>query len=135
MTTIISFPELQRLLVEQTRKNITVSYIDSKTVRVNYPVSMGFVNKDVSANLTFIEMMGSDLLVSVDAGLGTDKMLTTLLNMQRGKMPMGMIERLPNNRLRIRLGQTPLVQTLFNRIEVTGLYVLSSGLQLEGMLK
>ena len=126
---------MQRFLAEQTRKNITVSYIDSKTVKVNYPVSMGFLSKDISANLTYIEMTGSDLLVSVDAGLGTDKMLTTLLNMQRGKMPMGMIERLPNNRLRIHLGQAAPVQAIFNRINVTDVYVLSSGLQLEGVLK
>ena len=135
MTTIISFPELQRLLVEQTRKNITVSYIDSKTVKVKYPVSMGFVNKDVSANLTFVEMDGSDLLVGVDAGLGTDKMITTLLSMLNKKIPYGMIEKQSNNRLLIHLNQSYEMRSVLNKINVTDLHVLSTGIELEGTIK
>ena len=135
MKASISFTELKSLLEEKVQQSISFSSIDSKTVRVTYPLNLGFIKKDVSANLTFIELTGSDLLVSVDAGFGTDKLLTTVLSLLKNKIPDGLIEKRPESRLMLHLGQIEQVKTVFDNISVDDLRVLTDGLEVEGTLK
>jgi len=135
MKASISFPELQSLIAEKANQNIGFSFLDSKTVRVTYPLNLGFIKKDISANLTFIELVGSDLLVSVDAGFGTDTMLTTILGLLKGKIPEGLVEKLPDSRLLLHLDQIEQVKTVFDSINVTDLHVLNDGLEVEGAMK
>jgi hypothetical protein len=135
MKASISFPELQSLIAEKANQNIGFSFLDSKTVRVTYPLNLGFIKKDISANLTFIELVGSDLLVSVDAGFGTDKLLTTVLSLLKDKIPAGLIEKRPESRLMLHLDQIEQVKTVFDAINVTDLHVLNEGLEVEGSLK
>ena len=135
MKASISFPELQSLIAEKANQNIGFSFLDSKTVRVTYPLNLGFIKKDISANLTFIELVGSDLLVSVDAGFGTDKLLTTVLSLLKDKIPAGLIEKRPESRLMLHLDQIKQVKTVFDAINVSDLHVLNEGLEVEGALK
>lgn len=135
MKASISFPELQSLIAEKASQNIGFSFLDSKTVRVTYPLNLGFIKKDISANLTFIELTGSDLLVSVDAGFGTDKLLTTVLSLLKDKIPAGLIEKRPESRLLLHLGQIEQVKSVFEAINVNGINVLTEGLEVEGSLK
>ncbi len=135
MKASISFTELKSLLEEKAQQSISFSSIDSKTVRVTYPLNLGFIKKDVSANLTFIELTGSDLLVSIDAGFGTDKLLTTVLSLLKNKIPDGLIEKRPESRLMLHLGQIEQVKTVFDNISVDDLRVLTDGLEVEGTLK
>ena len=135
MKASISFPELQSLIAEKANQNIGFSFLDSKTVRVTYPLNLGFIKKDISANLTFIELVGSDLLVSVDAGFGTDKLLITVLSLLKDKIPAGLIEKRPESRLMLHLDQIEQVKTVFDAINVSDLRVLNEGLEVEGSLK
>ena len=135
MKASISFTELQNLITEKAKQNISFSYADGKSIKVTYPLNLGFIKKDVSANLTFIELTGSDLLVSVDAGFGTDKLLTTVLSLLKNKIPDGLIEKRPESRLMLHLGQIEQVKTVFDNISVDDLRVLTDGLEVEGTLK
>jgi len=135
MKASISFPELQYLVVEKTRQPISFSFVDAKTVRVTYSLAFGFIKKDISADLTVIELQGSDLLVSLAAGLGTDKLLTTVLNLFNDKIPEGLIEKRPDSRLLLHLGQIEQVKAVFDKVDVHDIRVLDEGLELEGALK
>ena len=123
MKASITFPELQSILQEKTNQQISFSTVDSKTVRVTYPLNLGFVKKDISANLTIIELIGSDLLVSIDAGFGTDTMLNTVLGLLKNKILM------------LHLGQIEQVKTVFEAIQVNDISVLANGLEVDGGLK
>ena len=135
MKASITFPELQSILQEKTNQQISLSTVDSKTVRVTYPLNLGFVKKDISANLTIIELIGSDLLVSIDAGFGTDTMLNTVLGLLKNKIPEGLIEKRPDKRLMLHLGQIEQVKTVFEAIQVNDISVLANGLEVDGGLK
>lgn len=135
MKASITFPELQSILKEKTNQQISFSTVDSKTVRVTYPLNLGFVKKDISANLTIIELIGSDLLVSIDAGFGTDTMLNTVLGLLKNKIPEGLIEKRPDKRLMLHLGQIEQVKTVFEAIQVNDISVLANGLEVDGGLK
>ena len=135
MKASITFPELQSILQEKTNQQISFSTVDSKTVRVTYPLNLGFVKKDISANLTIIELIGSDLLVSIDAGFGTDTMLNTVLGLLKNKIPEGLVEKRPDKRLMLHLGQIEQVKSVFEAIQVNDISVLANGLEVDGGLK
>ena len=96
---------------------------------------MGIIKKDISANLLIKELTGSDLLLQLDAGLGSDTMLTTVLSLLKDKLPEGLIEKRPESQLLIHLGQIENVKTVFEKVDVTDLHVLTEGLEVEGSLK
>ena len=135
MKASISFPELQNLIAEKAKQQIGLAFVDGKTLRVTYPLNLGFIKKDISANLLIKELTGSDLLLQLDAGLGSDTMLTTVLSLLKDKLPEGLIEKRPESHLLIHLGQIENVKTVFEKVDVTDLHVLTEGLEVEGALK
>ena len=135
MKASISFPELQSILQEKTEQNISFAFVDNKTIKVTYPLNLGIIKKDISADLTIIDMVGSDLLVSIDAGFGTDTMLNTVLGILKNKIPEGLIEKRPDRQLMLHLDQIEQVKTVFDAIKVDDIHVLTEGLEVEGGLK
>ena len=135
MKASISFPELQNLIAEKAKQQIGLAFVNGKTLRVTYPLNLGLIKKDISANLLIKELTGSDLLLQLDAGLGSDTMLTTVLSLLRDKLPEGLIEKRPESQLLIHLGQIENVKTVFEKVDVTDLHVLNEGLEVEGSLK
>ena len=135
MKASISFPELQNIIAEKAKQQIAFAFVDGKTIRVTFPFSLGFIKKDLSANMIIKELVGSDLLVGVDAGTGTDTMITTVLSLLKGKIPEGLVEKRPGNQLLIHLGQIEKAKDLFDKIDITDLHVLAEGLEAEGVLK
>ena len=135
MKASISFPELQNLIAEKAKQQIALAFVDGKTVRVTYPLNLGFIKKDISANLIIKELVGSDLLLQLDAGLGSDTMLTTVLSLLRDKIPAGLIEKQPESHILLHLGQIENVKSVFEKVDVTDLHVLAEGLEVEGTLK
>lgn len=135
MKASISFPELQNILKEKTEQNIGFAFVDDKTVKVTYPLNLGIIKKDISADLTILEIAGSDLLVKLDAGMGTDTLMNTVLSLLHKKIPEGLIEKRPDRQLMLHLGSIEQVKTVFDAIQVDDIHVLTEGLEVEGGLK
>ena len=135
MKASISFPELQNILQEKTEQNIGFEYVDNKTIKITYPLNLGIIKKDISAELTIIEIIGSDLLVKLDAGMGTDTLMNTVLSLLHNKIPEGLIEKRPDRHLMLHLGSFEQVKSVFDAIQVDDIYVLNDGLEVEGGLK
>ena len=135
MKASISFPELQNILQEKTEQNIGFAFVDDKTVKVTYPLNLGIIKKDISADLTILEIAGSDLLVKLDAGMGTDTLMNTVLSLLHKKIPEGLIEKRPDRQLMLHLGSIEQVKTVFDAIQVDDIHVLTEGLEVEGGLK
>ena len=135
MKASISFPEIQNLLAEKTQQAVSFAFVDPKTVKVTYPLNLGLIKKDISANLIIKELTGSDLLLKLDAGLGSDTMLATVLSLLKDKIPSGLMEKRPESQLLLHLGQIEQVKAVFEKVDVTDLHVLAEGLEVEGNLK
>jgi len=135
MKASISFPELQNILQEKTEQNIGFDYVDDKTIKVTYPLNLGIIKKDISAELTIIEIIGSDLLVKLDAGMGTDTLMNTVLSLLHNKIPEGLIEKRPDRHLMLHLSSIEQVKPVFDAIQVDDIHVLNDGLEVEGGLK
>ena len=135
MKASISFPELQNLITEKAKQYISFSYVDGKTVRVTFPIDLRFVKKDISANLIIKELIGSDLLVQLSAGLGTETLLTTLLSLFKDRIPENLIEKRPDSQLLLHLGELEQMKAVFEKVDVNDIHVLTDGLEVEGGLK
>jgi hypothetical protein len=135
MKASISFPELSNILLEKADQNISFGYVDDKTIHVTYPLNLGFIKSSISADLTIVELKGSDLLVQVSAGKGTETLINTALNLMKNKIPEGLLEKWPNNRFMIHLGMIDQVRPMFDTISVNNLHVLMDGLEVEGAMK
>ena len=135
MKASISFPEIQNLLAEKVQQTVEFAFVDNKTVKVTYPLNLGFIKKDISANLIIKELVGSDLLLQLDAGLGSDTMLTTVFGLLKGKVPDGLIEKRPDSQMVLHLDQIEQMKSVFEKVNVTDLHVLTEGLEVEGALK
>ena len=126
MKASISFPELQDLIVEKAKQPISFAFVDNKTVRVTYPLNLGFIKKDISANLIIKELIGSDLMVQLSAGMGTDTLLTTVLSLLKDKIPAGLIEKRPDSHLMLHLGELEQVKSVFEKIEALSARTIST---------
>ena len=135
MKASISFNELQNIIAAKANQPISLAFVDGKTIRVSYPLNLGIIKKDISANLIIKELMGSDLLVQISAGMGTDTMVTTILSLLKDKIPAGLIEKRPESHLLIHLGQIENVKAVFDNVNIRDLHVLTEGLEVEGDLK
>ena len=135
MKASISFPELQNLITQKANQPISLSFVDSKTVQVTYPLNLGFIKKDISANLIIKDLTGSDLLMQLSAGFGSDTMLTTVLSLFQNKIPEGLIEKRPDSHILLHLGQIEQVKSVFEKIDIHDIHVLTDGLEVEGGLK
>ena len=135
MKASISFPELQDILLEKADQQISFGRVDERTIRVTYPLNLGIIKKDISANVIIKEVIGSDLLVQLSAGMGTDTLLSTVLSLLHNKLPDGLIEKRPDSHLLIHLGSIEQVKSVFDAIVVNDLYVINDGLEVEGTLK
>ena len=135
MKASISFPELQNIIAEKANQQIGFAFVDGKTVRISYPLNLGFIKKDISANLIIKELTGSDLLLQLDAGFGSDTMLATVLSILHNKIPEGLIEKRPDSHIMLHLGQIEQVKSVFEKIDIRDLHVINEGLEVEGLLK
>lgn len=135
MKASVSFPELQNIIAAKSNQQISLAFVDRKTIRVSYPLNLGFIKKDISANLIIKELVGSDLLLQLDAGLGSDTMLSTVLSLLNDKIPAGLIEKRPESQLLVHLSQIKEVKSVFENVDITDLHVIAEGLEVEGLLK
>ena len=135
MKASISFHELQNIIAEKAKQQIALAFVDWKTLRVTYPLNLGFIKKDISANLIIKELIGSELLLQLDAGLGSDTLLTTVFGLLKDKIPAGLIEKRPDSQILLHLDQIENVKAVFEKVDITDLHVIAEGLEVEGNLK
>ena len=135
MKASISFPELQDILRDKADQTISFASVDEKTVHVTYMLDLGIIKKDLSVDLIIEEIRGSDLLVQLSAGKGTEALVSTALGLLKNKIPEGLLEKKPDNYFLVHLGSIEQVKSVFDAISVNDLHVLADGLEVEGALK
>lgn len=135
MKASVSFYELQDILCNKTKQSVSLSFVDDRTLHIVYPFSVGFMKKDIHADMIIKGLIGDDLLVQISAGKGTDKLITTVLNKLRGKIPPDLLEQRFDNHLVLHLGQIEQAKAVLDKINVTTVRVLSNSIEVEGTLR
>ena len=121
MKATVSYQELERLVTEQTKQPIRFDFIDNKTIKVSYPINLGFMKKDLGINLRVLDILGTDLRVRYFTGYGMDNLVGMALNMVRSRIPEGLMEEYPDQVLLVHLEKLDRLKPFFERFEMRDL--------------
>ncbi len=121
MKATVSYQELERLVTEQTKQPIRFYFVDNKTIKVLYPINLGFMKKDLGVNLRVLDISGTDLRVRYFTGFGMDNLVGMALNMVRSRIPEGLMEEHPDQVLLVHLEKLDRLKPFFERFEMRDL--------------
>lgn len=121
MKATVSYQELERLVTEQTKQPIRFYFVDNKTIKVSYPIKLGFMKKDLGVNLRVLDISGTDLRVRYSTGFGMDNLVGMALNMVRSRIPEGLMEEYPDQVLLVHLEKLDRLKPFFERFEMRDL--------------
>lgn len=115
----LSYKEVEQISESKAGRRIPLSYSDSHTVRISYPVPlMGSVGVDIKVD----RISGSDIFLSFDGGAAIEFMLRTALNQAKNQPGMEMVQLLGGNQLLLSLGKSPNLAPIFERVTLEDIY-------------
>ena len=128
MKASISFPELQKIIAKNVKiGDITMTQIDSKTVRLTY--KMGFIPLHV--DLKIDRIVGSDLYLSYSG----KQLIDMVLPLIQKNPSLSFIEKRTDDGIIVRLSQIEQAKTVFEKIDVQDISVLPNAFEVDGTLK
>ena len=135
MKASVSYQELQKLVTEQTQQPISFEFVDSKTIKVLYEVNLGIMKKKIGFDVKVLELVGTDLKVRYSSGFGMDGLVGMALGMVKDKIPVGLLEELPDRVLLLHLDKIDKIKPVFERIDVKDINMLAEALEVVGDFK
>ena len=135
MKASVSYQELQKLVTEQTQQPISFEFVDSKTIKVLYEVNLGIMKKKIGIDVKVLELVGTDLKVRYSSGFGMDGLVGMALGMVKDKIPVGLLEELPDRVLLLHLDKIDKIKPVFERIDVKDINMLAEALEVVGDFK
>lgn len=135
MRASISYPELQRLVTENTKQPISFEQVDGKTVKVLYELNLGIMKRKVGIDLKVLDIVGTNLRLQYSAGFGMDGLVGMALNLFKDKIPAGLLEERPDHILLLHLDKMDKIKPVFERINVKDINMLAEALEVVGDFK
>lgn len=124
----LSYEEIQRLITDKTGKELPMCYGGPHTLRVAHQVPlMGSVGLDINVD----RIDGSDLYLSYGGGAGIEFMVRTALNHYKGRPEMEFLELLEGSRLRVMLGKSPQMASLFEHIRLEDIHFAEQSVMID----
>ena len=109
----LSYSEVEQFSESKAGKRLPLSYSDTHTVRISYPVPlMGSVGVDITVD----RINGSDVYLSFSGGAAIELMLRTALNQAQSQPGMEMVQMLGGNQLLLTLGKSPNLAPILERV-------------------
>ena len=128
MKASITFSELQEIIASKVKVgNITMTQIDSKTVRVTYKV--GFIPLHV--DLKIDRIVGPDLYLSYSGNQLIDRVLPLIKN----NPALAFVEKRSDDGIVVHLSQIEQAKAVFEKIDVHDISVIFNAFEVEGSLK
>lgn len=135
----IEFYELQSLVRQKTGREIVLSAVDGRTVRVEAKVKvplLGEMEKNIGVNVSVEQIEGNDIRLKYDGGIGTDMLVGALLTFLASDPEAAkMMEKAPGNGIVVHLDEIKEVRKVLEVVELTDIVVQDNALDIEGKLK
>lgn len=125
MIITITFLELKDYIKKHYGKLVNLSKVSDKVVCVSYSQKVIFKTVDIPVNVSIDNVGSSSLWVSYDGGFGIDMIIAGVLTFIKGKFPElnDVLESGENRQPCIDLSSISNIQTLFEKVEMTGISV------------
>lgn len=139
MNVTVSFSELQSLVRQKTGREIVLSAVDGRTVRVEAKVKvplLGEMEKNIGANVSVEQIEGNDIRLKYDGGMGTDMLVSALLTFLASDPEAAkMMEKSPGNGIVVHLDEIKEARKVLEVVELTDIVVQDNAVDIEGKLK
>ena len=108
MDITIRFQEIQSLVKSKTGREIGLSAIDERTVKVEAKVSvkvpfLGEIEKSIGVNVSVEKIEGNDVHLKYDGSMGTDMIIGGVLSFLSSTTAMKMVEKTQGNGIVVHL--------------------------------
>ena len=110
MDITIRFQEIQSLVKSKTGREIGLSAIDERTVKVEAKVSvkvpfLGEIEKSIGVNVSVEKIEGNDVHLKYDGSMGTDMIIGGVLSFLSSTTAMKMVENTQGNGIVVHLAE------------------------------
>jgi intracellular septation protein A len=125
MTISITFLELKDYIKRHFGKIVNLSKVSDHEVCISYTQKILFKTVDVPVNVSIDNVGSSSIWVTYDGGFGIDMIIAGVLVFIKGKYPElnDVLKSEDNRQLCIDLSSMSNLQTLFEKVEMTGVSV------------
>lgn len=137
----VNYAEIITLAEEKTGKEITLTTLNDKTVRVGYVMKMKvpFMNKYLSTtfdiDVTYEKLVGEDVYLSYNGGKGLDMAIEGVKNLVPQLKDIEIIELASGNNVIVHLGKIENAHEALEKIIVNDVMLNSEGVFVEFSLK
>ena len=135
----VEYSELQSLVRQKTGREIVLSAVDGRTVRVEAKVKvplLGEMEKNIGMNVSVEQIEGNDVRLKYDGGIGTDMLVGALLTFLASDPEAAkMMEKTPGNGIVVHLDEIKEARKVLEVVELTDIVVQDNAVDIEGKFK
>lgn len=137
----VNYTEIIALAKEKTGKEITLTTLNDKTVKVGYvmKVKIPFMNKCLSstfdADVTYEKLVGEDVYLSYNGGKGLDMVIEGVKNLVPQLKDIEIIEFAGNNTVIVHLGEIENAHEALEKIAVNDVHFTNEEVNVDFSLK
>ena len=141
MNVTVLFYELQSLVRQKTGREIVLSAVDVRTVRVEAKVKvkvplLGEMEKNIGMNVSVEQIEGNDIWLKYDGGMGTDMLVGALLTFLASDPEAAkMMEKTPGNGIVVHLDEIKEARKVLDMVELTNIVFQEKGVIVEGRIR
>ena len=138
MNVTVLFSELQSLVRQKTEREIVLSAVDGRTVRVEAKVKvplLGEMEKNIGVNVSVEQIEGNDIRLKYDGGLGTDMIIGGLLTFLSSSPAMKMVEKTPGNGIVVHLNEVEEARKVLDIVKLSNIVFQENGVAVEGKIR
>ena len=140
MQATIEYSEIQSLVKSKTGREIGLSVIDERTVKVEAKVSvkvpfLGEIEKSIGVNVSVEKIEGNDVHLKYDGGMGTDMIIGGLLTFLSSSPAMKMVGKTQGNGIVVHLDEVEEARKVLDLVELTGIMFQEKGVTVEGRFR
>lgn len=137
----VDYIEIIALAKEKSGKDITLTTLNAKTVKVGYviKVKVPFMDKYISTtfdiDVTYEKLIGEDVYLSLNGGKGLDMVIEGVKNLVPQLKDIEIIEFAGGNNVIVHLGKIEKAHEALEKIAVNDVHFTDEGVNVEFSLK
>lgn len=137
----IDYAEIIALAKEKTGKEITISALNDKTIKVGYvmkvkiPLTSKYLSTTFDIDVTYEKLVGEDVYLSYNGGKGLDMVIEGVKSLIPQLKDIEIIEFAGNNNVIVHLGEIEKAHEALEKIAVNDVNFTDKGVTVEFSLK
>lgn len=140
MNIVLDYQEIQSLVKSKTGREIVLSAIDERTVKVEAKVSvkvpfLGEIEKSIGVNVSVEKIEGNDVHLKYEGGMGTDMIIGGLLTFLSSTPAMKMVEKTQGNGIIVHINEIKEAQKVLEMVELTNIVFQENSVTVEGKFR